>query len=317
MIKKERKVSDFITKLEALIRRMPEMEPGRERAVSELNKRRAGYIGEQKLDYYLSFLDEKEYWIYHGLRLSNGSQFFQIDTLLLTKEFAMILEVKNWNGTIIFEPEFHQLIRIHNEKEEAFHDPISQAEHQSRQLKKWLSANGFPDIPIEFAVIFSSPSTIIKSPSKQTSKKVMHAHRLLSNLNSIKKSYSIERLNEKQIKKISHTLLKKHVEHEIDVMKYLDIYPDTLLTGVYCPVCSSLPMIFHWGKWHCPTCKSISDRAHHQAVQDYFLLIKPVITSKEFREFTHVGSLNSATRLLSNMGIPHKGERSQRVYFKV
>ncbi|WP_243503173.1 nuclease-related domain-containing protein [Cytobacillus oceanisediminis] len=135
MIKKERKVSDFITKLEALIRRMPEMEPGRERAVSELNKRRAGYIGEQKLDYYLSFLDEKEYWIYHGLRLSNGSQFFQIDTLLLTKEFAMILEVKNWNGTIIFEPEFHQLIRIHNEKEEAFHDPISQAEHQSRQLK--------------------------------------------------------------------------------------------------------------------------------------------------------------------------------------
>ncbi|MDM5225400.1 nuclease-related domain-containing protein [Cytobacillus sp. NJ13] len=104
----------------------------------------------------------------------------------------MILEVKNWNGTIIFEPEFHQLIRIHNEKEEAFHDPISQAEHQSRQLKKWLAANAFLDIPIEFAVIISSPSTIIKSPSKQTSKKVMHAHRFLSNLNSIKKSYSIE-----------------------------------------------------------------------------------------------------------------------------
>ncbi|MDM5225399.1 nuclease-related domain-containing protein [Cytobacillus sp. NJ13] len=86
MLKKERKVPDFITKLEALIRRMPEMEQGRDRAVSELIKRRAGFIGEQKLDYYLSFLDGKEYWIYHGLWLSNGSQFFQIDTLLLTKD---------------------------------------------------------------------------------------------------------------------------------------------------------------------------------------------------------------------------------------
>ncbi len=115
----------------------------------------------------------------------------------------MILEVKNWNGTFIFEPNFHQLIRIHNEKEEAFHDPISQAEHQSRQLKKRLAANGFPDIPIEYDVFISSPSTIIKSPSKQTPSKVPHAHRLLSKLTSIEKSSSIERLNEKQIKKLA------------------------------------------------------------------------------------------------------------------
>lgn len=317
MIKKERQVSGFIVKLEALVRRLPEMEPGRERAISQLNKRRAGYSGEQKLDYYLSFLDEKEYWLYHGLRLSNGSQFFQLDTLLLTKGTAIILEVKNWNGTLIFEPEFHQVIRIHNEKEEAFHDPISQAEHQSRQLKKWMAIHGFPDIPVEFAVVISSPSTILKSPSEQTSKKVMHAHRLLSKLNSIKKSYPTERLNEKQLKKMNQTLLKKHVDHDIDVMKFIKVNPDVILTGVHCPKCGSLPMIYHWGKWHCPACKSISSNAHHQAVQDYFLLIKPVITSKEFREFTHVGSLNSATRLLSSMGLLQKGEKSQRVYLKM
>ncbi|WP_394584204.1 NERD domain-containing protein [Cytobacillus firmus] len=255
--------------------------------------------------------------MYHGLRLSNGSQFFQIDTLLLTKGFAIILEVKNWNGTLIFEPEFHQVIRIHNEKEEAFHDPISQAEHQSRQLKKWMAIHGFPDIPVEFSVVISSPSTIIKSPSNQNSKKVMHAHRLLTNLNSIKKLHSIERLNEKQIKKMNQTLLKKHVDHDIDVMKFIKVNPDVILTGVHCPKCGSLPMIYHWGKWHCPACKSISSNAHHQAVQDYFLLIKPVITSKEFREFTHVGSLNSATRLLSSMGLLQKGEKSQRVYLKM
>lgn len=222
----------------------------------------------------------------------------------------MILEVKNWKGTIIFEPDFHQLMRIHNEKEEAFHDPISQAKHQSRQLKEWLAANGFPDIPIESAVIISSPSTIIKSPSKQTSSKVLHAHRLLSKLTSIEKSYSIVRLNKKQIKKISHTLLKKHVEHEMDLMKFLKINPDTSLTVVHCPQCGSLPMIYHWGQWRCPVCKTTSDTAHHQA----FYLNKPSITNAESRKFTHLTSVFSASRLLGQMNLQHGGEKKNRYY---
>ncbi|MCS0790241.1 NERD domain-containing protein [Cytobacillus firmus] len=278
-----------------------------------MNKRRAGYRGTAGRLLF-KFFGRKR--VLDGLRLSNGSQFFQIDTLLLTKEFAMILEVKNWNGTIFFEPEFHQVIRIHNEKEETFYDPISQAEHKSRQLKKWLAANGFPDIPIEFAVIISSPSTIIKSPSKQTSSKVLHAHRLLSKLTSIEKSYSIERLNEKQIKKISHTLLKKHVEHEMDVMKFIKINPDTILTGVHCPQCGSLPMIYHWGQWRCPVCKTTSDTAHHQAVEDYFYLIKPSITNAEFLKFTHLTSVFSASRLLGQMNLQQGGEKKNRYYIK-
>ncbi|KON88317.1 hypothetical protein AF332_16925 [Sporosarcina globispora] len=316
MIEKERGIPDYISKLEALIRRIPDTEPGREKAISELRKRRAGYKGEQKLDYYLSFLDEKEYKIFHGLRLLNGKYYFQIDTLVLTKKYAIIIEVKNWNGTIIFEPDFHQLIRILNDKEEAFHDPLSQAEHQQRQFKKWLRTNGYPDLPIEYAVVISSPSTIIKSPYKQISDKVLHAHRLISKISSVEKTNPVERLNEKEVKKISKTLLKKHVPHKADILKLFNINHQTLLTGVHCPKCSALPMIFHWGKWHCSSCKAISTTAHHQALQDYFHLIKPRITSKEFREFTHVSSLNAATRLLSNMGIPFEGERSKRIYHK-
>lgn len=55
MIKKERQVSGFIVKLEALVRRLPEMEPGRERAISQLNKRRA----DQGNNTNLSTLDQK------------------------------------------------------------------------------------------------------------------------------------------------------------------------------------------------------------------------------------------------------------------
>lgn len=316
MIEKERSIPEMILQLEALLRRMPEMMHGREKAVSELNKRKAGYKGEEKLDYYLSFLDEKDYRIFHGLRLSNGKHFFQIDTLLLSRKFAFIIEVKNWNGTIIFEPQFHQLIRIQEGKEEAFHDPVSQAEHQSRQLKKWLHTNGFPEIPIEYAVVISNPSTIINSSSKQIPNKVIHAHRLINKMVSTEGTYVNECINDKEVKKISKTLLKQHSPQEIDILKYFNINLDTLLTGVQCPQCNAFPMIFHWGKWHCPVCKISSSTAHYQAVQDYFLLIKPTITNAEFRRFTHIQSVHTAYKLLTQMNLEEVGEKKNRAYKK-
>ncbi|WP_309043006.1 nuclease-related domain-containing protein [Cytobacillus oceanisediminis] len=306
----------MILKLEALIKRMPEMEQRREKVKSELNKRNAGYKGEQKLDYYLSFLDEKEYRIFHGLRLMNGKHYFQIDTLLVTRKMAFILEIKNWNGTIIFDPEFHQLIRVQNDKQEAFHDPISQAEHQSLQLRKWLKEHGFTCIPIEYAVIISSPSTIIKSPTNQISNQVFHAHRLINKITSIENTHNAERLTEKELKKLSKTLLKKHVSQEIDILEYFNIKSDTILTGVYCPKCSALPMIFHWGKWRCPACRTSSAIAHHQAVNDYFLLCNPIITNTEFRRFTHITSVYTASKLLAQMDLEQGGEKKNRVYKK-
>ncbi|GLB60030.1 nuclease-related domain-containing protein [Cytobacillus sp. NCCP-133] len=316
MIEKERMMPEINLQLTALLRRMPKMLEGREKVWSELRKRNAGFRGEQKLDYDLSFLNEKEYRIYHGLRLSSGNQFFQIDTLLLTKRFAILLEVKNWNGTIMFEPEFHQLIRIHNDKEEAFQDPISQAEHQSRQLKKWIQSNGFPQIPIEYAVVLSSPSTIIKSPNKQISTKVIHAHRLLNKISLIDETHKLVCIQDKEIKRLNRTLLKNHVPHEVDILNFFKINLDTLLTGVHCPHCATLPVIFHWGKWHCPACKGKSATAHYQAVEDYFLLIKPAISNEEFRNFTHITSVHTAYKLLSAMNLEVGGEKKNRTYKK-
>ncbi|MCM3244169.1 hypothetical protein M3598_15555 [Cytobacillus oceanisediminis] len=105
-------------------------------------------------------------------------------------------------------------------------------------------------------------------------------------------------------------------EHEMDVMKFIKINPDTTLTGVHCPQCGSLPMIYHWGLWRCPVCKTTSDTAHHQAVEDYIYLIKPSITNAEFRKFPHLTSVFSAPRLLGQMNLQHGGEKKNRYYIK-
>lgn len=318
MIVKERKIPEINLQLEALLKRRSEATPGRERILAEYNKRNAGIKGEQKLDYYLSYLDEKEYLIFHGLRLKTENYYFQIDTLLLTSRVAYILEVKYWPGTITFDPDYDQLVRTLNEKDEAFQDPLSQAEHQRRQLKKWLCAHGFPQLPIEFSVVFSHPSTIIKSTSKSAyiCKKVFHSHRLIKKINDYEQNYTSEKLTQKEIKKLSRLLFKSHVDKKIDILKFFNISQSEVLTGVHCPECSALPMIFYWGKWHCPTCKATSATAHHQAVRDYFLLVKPTMTNAEFRSFTHIDQVNTATKLLIKMGLPYSGEKRHRVYLK-
>ncbi|USK49676.1 NERD domain-containing protein [Bacillus sp. CMF12] len=318
MISKSLKVPELNLQLEALLRRIPEHHPAREKVISEYKKRSAGFKGEERLFYYLSFLEPKKYWIFHDLRLSNGSHFFQIDALLLTANFALILEVKNWTGTLIFSPHFQQVIRIQNDKEEGFPDPLSQARHQTNQFRNWLGLNGFPDIPLEFLVVISHPSTIIKAETDplQISKRVLHSHHLLSKMNGIENKFPQEKTDSKEIRKLCRTLLKKHNPAQSEILEHFNVSAEEILTGVSCPKCTSLPMIFHWGKWHCPMCLFSSSLAHEAAVQDYFRLIKPSITNSQFRSFTHIPSPYAASRLLSRMNLSFKRNKRHRIYEK-
>ncbi|MDQ7861687.1 nuclease-related domain-containing protein [Peribacillus frigoritolerans] len=56
-------------------------------------------------------MNRKSYYIFHDLRLQDQSRFFQLDTLLISKKYALIIEVKNIAGAIYFDPHFNQLIR--------------------------------------------------------------------------------------------------------------------------------------------------------------------------------------------------------------
>jgi Nuclease-related domain len=153
-----------IIKLEVLTKRLPMIHIKKKEIVNELSKSLAGYKGEQSLQYYLSFLAEDEYTILHDIRLcENNSYFFQMDVLILSLSFILILEVKNISGTIIFDETFQQMIRIKNEEEEVFPDPVLQVNHQKFQLGSLLKNKKFPNIPIETLVVMTNPSTLFKN----------------------------------------------------------------------------------------------------------------------------------------------------------
>ncbi|MED3549794.1 nuclease-related domain-containing protein [Cytobacillus praedii] len=320
MIVKERTIPIRIQKNEALLRRIADKHYKREEIEADLAKRWAGYRGEQAVDFPLSKLPEKDYMIFHGIRLSNGKYFFQIDTLILTTYFALILEVKNYAGTLYFDPLLNQLIQTNpNGQTKGYANPIEQASQQRTELSKWLNKRNI-SIPIDFLVVIGKPSTIIQTApgNMKMMQKVLHVQFLLKEIEKIGLFYKNEILNPKELKKICRTLLKEHKEETFDVLPFYNVSKSELITGALCEKCQSTsPLQRHYGTWFCPKCKSIDKNAHIYAINDYFLLNNDsTISNRQFRDFLHLSSASIAKKLLISMNLPFKGQLKGRVYFQ-
>lgn len=112
MIVKERKPPITLLKLEVLLRRLPKEHSIRSTVESDFMKIKSGYVGEKKVDYYLNFLPKKEYSIFHNIRLKSEDHFFQIDTLIITSKYILLLEIKNMLGNLMFDRNFINLFEF-------------------------------------------------------------------------------------------------------------------------------------------------------------------------------------------------------------
>lgn len=135
--------------IESLLQRLSLNHPKRSALELELGRKTAGYWGEQSVCSILEVLPKNEYFIFHDLRLQGKPHPFQIDLLVLSPYFFLILEVKNIAGELFFDDSFKQIIRTINNQNEAFDDPVMQVNLQRKQLQVWLSAKKINPIPIE------------------------------------------------------------------------------------------------------------------------------------------------------------------------
>ncbi|MEB1806924.1 MAG: NERD domain-containing protein, partial [Bacillaceae bacterium] len=306
MIKKTRTVPVKILKLQALLRRLPRQHPKRRLVEEELAKSLAGYYGEKSIDYYLSFLPQ-EYLILHDLRLPDSEKrYFQIDTLILSPKFFIILEVKNISGTLIFDQTFHQLIRQTSEKEEGFPDPILQVKRQQAQFQSWLTQHKFPRVPIIKFIVISNPATIIKQGPVDI---VIHAASIPQKLKSVEEKYRQEIMPPKTLKKLSTLLVKQHQTADPDILERLCIAKEDVLTGVHCPRCEELSMIRKGHGWICPHCHYHSIDAFLLSLDDYALLFAKTITNQELRNFLQIPSTSVASKLLASLDLKYTGEK--------
>ncbi|MEN8698001.1 nuclease-related domain-containing protein [Bacillus infantis] len=314
MIIKNKEMPTSLKKLQALYKRTPFTHHKYKLIKENLAKQSAGYKGELSLAYPLSLLSDKKYYIFHDIRLLAGIHNFQVDALLLSRKFIVILEVKNITGTLYFDQYFHQLIRTQEDKEEAFPDPLTQINRHTFLMKKWLKAQGFPDIPIESFVVISSPYTLIKtSPENQLiSRKILRSDYIPSKFIQLDLHYKTDALSQKELEKLSGILLKNDNPGTIDILKQYGVARGELIKGVECPLCKRMPMDRTHGNWQCPACGLKKPDLHLSALKDYSLLISSSITSREAREFLLIDSKPLATRLLRHFS--SSGSNKGKIY---
>lgn len=316
MIVKEIKIPLKLLKLEALIRRLKEDHPKRQEVEEDFAKSKAGFIGEQSLQYYFDYLPEKEYYIFHNLRLFDGVHYFQIDFLLLTSKFILILEVKNIKGTLFFDNTFNQLIRTHKGKEDGFQDPILQAKSHKSKLITWLKTNKLPNIPVEYLVVTTNPTTVIKTnPNNQNAlNKVVRSNNLLNRIEKIAKNVRVESLLKKDMKKLTSQLLKHDTPLDPQILNQFNIDDSDILTGVICTECGLYAMKRRNRSWFCSTCLNWSKDAHIFALNDYALLLGTRITNKSAREFLHLPTRFIANKILISLNLHSTGIKKGKVY---
>lgn len=252
----------------------------------------AGHNGEKSLEYFYRYLPKKESDIIHNIRILHMEFFFQIDTLILTSKFLILLEIKNYSGELFFDEKYGQLIRTSSKGKEIFEDPIQQVKRQSFHLSQILEQHKIPKIPIETLVVITNPRTFVDS--KSALKLLIKSPMLLNKYEEFDTKYKKDVLSMKERKKIKRLLVKLNEPYNPDILSYYGINKSELITGVLCPKCNN-QMIRLNANWDCAACFHTSKTAHIQALRDYALIISTDITNKECKDFLHLSTSMQAT----------------------
>lgn len=321
IVLKERTRPVRIAQLEALLRRIPNQHEKVPNIKKELVRRRVGYQGEQSLNYYFSFLNDPQMFLLHDLRLLGSNRtYFQIDTLLVSKSFMAILEVKNYSGSIYFDPDTYQVYRTSTtHDDEILTNPLLQIQAQKLQLREWLTAKNWPLLPIAKLVVFSDPSTkIVSTPNNlQLLKQVVTAPALLSKVESLQSTFSKDYLTDSGLDKLTQQLIHMHVPPpSSDVLHDFRISATTIISGVYCPSCQrpTLTRGVVVGKWFCPDCLISSKHAHLSALEDYFLLLNHRVSTSEIHAFLQTSNRQQAYDLVNKLPLHRVGAFRARRY---
>ncbi|MFF5995235.1 nuclease-related domain-containing protein [Lysinibacillus sp. KU-BSD001] len=307
----ERQKSSQLLYYQALLRRIYEHDVEYEDFHKQLLSLEAGHSGEQRTD--REFIDialTHPHTLLYNLELLNAQgTSHQIDSILVTPNFLLILEIKNMNGTLFYNATHHEFGRIrHNGQVDIFSDPFAQSHRHQTVLERLLHHWGFM-LPVMYVVVVANSNvrfdqSLQHYPILQLSGLRLYIERLFE-------KYSIEYVNTTELEKLSTYLLS--TLHRPAVKRF--VAPERLQKGVLCAKCQFTEVMVYVNRtWYCPKCGERNKKAVHQALHDYRLLISDRITNKEFRDFVGIESMQVASKILSRLGYEKIGDKRGRVY---
>lgn len=304
MVIKRRQKPLPLQMLDALMSRLPSNHSQIKVMQKDAAIRQKGYIGEQQVDYHLEKLTQQK-TILQDVCLFIHNRRVQIDTVIIGKYGLYCVEVKNYEGTIIFNTVLRQFIRDDGKEEAGFRNPISQVEQQNMFMRMWLREKKFYNVPVHHFIAISEPSTIIKveGDEQAIANIVAHAEHIPKMIQEKEQQLKQSGRAPLPVNALSEAILKACQPYYINVLRQYGIRKRDILLGVHCPKCERLRMRRQRRSWYCPFCKQTSKTAHMKAFSDYFLLMDAWITNKQAMQFLQVSSRHVVTRLFKKSNL--------------
>lgn len=309
MILKERSEPPEIRQLESLLQRVPNVHPLFPHWTEKLRRITAGFHGEQRVDaLWREIPVECPHYFLHDLFIQNPTTSHQIDTILITSRFILLLEIKSIAGELNFDPQLRQFSRTNKDGSvDGMRNPDDQLRRHEKRVKQFLSAQKV-SLPVIGAIVFTYPSSIVNS--RPANRIIIQSSGLPYLVDQLLAKYPAELLTARKARQLAGRLLQLH---SVRVLRRIEVQGD-LRRGVLCKKCPGLNMVYRYKKWTCPNCSIVEPLAHLRTLEQYRLLVKPLISNREFRDFTCIESVSVASKLLTDSKMTFQGSYKDRVY---
>ena len=296
-----------------MAKRLPLNHPKQEVIKERINSINAGFGGEERLDHLLKHFDpEYPYLIIQDLSISTNVD-FQVDTLLVTQSCVILLEVKNLSGKLRFTVNPSALHQTKASGEErGYQSPLVQAEVIKWKFESVLKSLDF-NLPVYAFLVIAYPNQIVVDTPPGSV--IWSADEVMIRLHNF--NMPPELISEYEMNQLGQRLLNLSSEfNPFPLAAKHGISASEIGNGVYCPVCKTIKMVRCKRSWYCSNCKLKSSDAHHEAIRDWFMLIKPSISAAECKVFLELEHLSTARNILKNPLYKRVGNNKMRRYYR-
>lgn len=169
--------------------------------------------------------------ILHDVQLTHGELKAQIDFLVITRKFILVIEVKNFYGNIEVTDQDEFIRNVMRGRKNIFHEgfysPIRQAERQVEILRSLMQHHGVigKKTPIKYVVAFSNKKTILhlNKAREEIRNKIVRADGLVHYISKELSKSSPVLLLDNRMKEISTFLKEAHQEEQIQEHDVIEV----------------------------------------------------------------------------------------------
>lgn len=200
----------------------------------------------------------------------------QIDFIIFTKSYILLLEVKNIKGTIRFQQYPSQIVRTLDGVTQAMDCPFTQMTRNVLQFRKLL---GNQPLPVYSAIVWANRSAVIE----QLSFEAPHPLLFLKQLPDF-----ISKLPTEEMKGVSLQRLVKRIQSkatpffQTNLCERFEVLPQELIKGYICLSCHQ-KLKLHVKTWSCSYCETLEKNHLKMNILQLFDLHRDILTGNEMK----------------------------------